>query len=782
MKLVSWVKKLSIRELVFVLFGVMVVLGGISGWVFAGLSTAGGELTAWRLLLFWLVLLAGGAGLAYLLAASVTAATEAAKTTAAAQTVTISQATDAAAVEDCKRFVYVGADSFREGRICGDVMGQELHGRGKVIVVTREHGHSINVRESGFSSILEEKYPNMQIAAVIEDKDREFDNVEALLKEAFKQTPDIDGIYVVDGNTPETVIKFLVETGRARKIKLVCHDMVDATMRGVAEGIVTCTISQDPYAQGYNPVVYLYNYLVAGKLPPRPRMTTKLIRVTPENYTQYWDAERGVIESGTGKDRLAQLVDQLPDRPLRIIFLGRDVPFYFPVREAVLHLAEVLKSRNVTVEWIDPSIHMTHGGFQTAVDEYAAKKYDGIILPLYSPLYIPSVNRAVDAGIPVAIFNSEPDNIHTLTNTLLYQSRDLFNITLALAQSATESGERAVQINEAISAMRQALTLESESAMQAIESTRQIATAIGGIDRGAEQQTQAAGNVSEATQDISKAVEGTRQASITNEKTSIEAARIARQGASTIEETLQQIEEMSSAVNASSDKIHELNKISRQIDSIVNTVNDMAEQSNLLALNASIEAARAGMEGSGFGVVASEIRDLAERSKKATKEIGALVRAVQRNSLQMVETADEATRQAKAGSQLANEAGKALNTLLESAESMREQSEQVVRANASVIQSLNRLGEANQRVSAVIVENASATRQVTRNIQETVERVNHMTNISQENVAAIEGIHDLSDEVANQSDRLKTNVASLVQMAEELQGAVVAFQLNQKRH
>lgn len=69
------------------------------------------------------------------------------------------------------------------------------------------------------------------------------------------------------------------------------------------------------------------------------------------------------------------------------------------------------------------------------------------------------------------------------------------------------------------------------------------------------------------------------------------------------------------------------------------------------------------------------------------------------------------------------------------------------------------------------MENASAIRQVTGNIQQTVERVNHMTGISQDNVSTIEGIHALSDEVADQSVQLKRTIAALVQMAEEQQGA-----------
>jgi methyl-accepting chemotaxis protein len=121
-------------------------------------------------------------------------------------------------------------------------------------------------------------------------------------------------------------------------------------------------------------------------------------------------------------------------------------------------------------------------------------------------------------------------------------------------------------------------------------------------------------------------------------------------------------------VSEIAERILQLNDQTSQIGNIIATVNEISAQSKLLALNAAIEAARAGEHGKGFGVVASEIRSLAEQSKEATGQVREILGEIQAGTNAAVVAAEEGTKKSESGMALADVSGEKIQELARSME------------------------------------------------------------------------------------------------------------------
>ncbi len=177
-------------------------------------------------------------------------------------------------------------------------------------------------------------------------------------------------------------------------------------------------------------------------------------------------------------------------------------------------------------------------------------------------------------------------------------------------------------------------------------------------------------------------------------------------GAIVVQETIKGMTIIAERVKMTSLTIDALGAHSEQIGHIVGTIEDIADQTNLLALNAAIEAARAGEQGRGFAVVADEVRALAERTTMATREIGAMIKAIQNETREAVKAMDEGVGEVEKGTISSQKSGQALEDILGRINEVAMQINQIACAAEEQTATTNEVTNKVQQISEVVVHTA----------------------------------------------------------------------------
>jgi methyl-accepting chemotaxis protein len=197
-------------------------------------------------------------------------------------------------------------------------------------------------------------------------------------------------------------------------------------------------------------------------------------------------------------------------------------------------------------------------------------------------------------------------------------------------------------------------------------------------------------------------------------------AQKAEQGGKVVKETIDKMNDIAEVVQETAVNIEKLGQSSKAIGDIVSVIDDIADQTNLLALNASIEAARAGEQGRGFAVVADEVRKLAEKTIFATQEIAGQISAIQKETSDAVQIMNRGTQEVQSGIELADNAGKSLDEILQ--------------ASNEVTDMINNIAEANK-------QQAESTSEITRNVQV-------ITDATAESTHQLEDVADTTEELS----------------------------------
>jgi methyl-accepting chemotaxis protein len=269
--------------------------------------------------------------------------------------------------------------------------------------------------------------------------------------------------------------------------------------------------------------------------------------------------------------------------------------------------------------------------------------------------------------------------------------------------SRDEVGQMAGALNEAAERMKGALREMRAAAEHTATASRQLSEGSEELSSGAQEQAASLEETAASLEEIT----GTVKQNADNAEQANELAAASRETA----------EKGGLVVTDAVAAMAEINRASKKIADIITTIDEIAFQTNLLALNAAVEAARAGEQGRGFAVVAAEVRNLAQRSATAAKEIKGLI--------------EDSVAKVDAGSELVTRSGQTLEEIVSSV----------------------------KRVTHIIAEIAAASREQTAGIDQVNVAVTQMDQVTQANAAQTEELSATSHALAAQADQLQALVS-----------------------
>lgn len=185
-----------------------------------------------------------------------------------------------------KRLFFIGQDAYDAGKQCGQLIESYTGGTGKIGIITGYFGATQHEqRMNGAIDYLTEHVPGIKIVGKYENRDKA-DRSYSLTQDMITANPDIKVIYVTAGG-PFGAAKAIQDMGLTGKVGVVCYDHIPENIEYVRSGEIIGAIDQDPFGVGFDTPVYLYNYLVAGTVPPEKIAVTPTM-LTPDNVNELY--------------------------------------------------------------------------------------------------------------------------------------------------------------------------------------------------------------------------------------------------------------------------------------------------------------------------------------------------------------------------------------------------------------------------------------------------------------------------------------------------------------
>jgi PAS domain S-box-containing protein len=250
-------------------------------------------------------------------------------------------------------------------------------------------------------------------------------------------------------------------------------------------------------------------------------------------------------------------------------------------------------------------------------------------------------------------------------------------------------------------------------------SAQEIRIASEQIARGAQRQSEETLATSASTEEMARSMAAVANGAEEAARRARLAEETALQGDQLAHEASAAMARIEASVTAGAERMRLHGKASEEILAVVETIKDFADQTNLLSLNAAIEAARAGAAGAGFNVIADAIRELADKSARAAKDVDARVTAMQAGTAEDLAAMEETTRETRTGIALVSESLEDMRTIAGAVQSVAERTAEISTATREQTQITDQLARQMHTFASIAAQTSAAAEETARTVSST---------------------------------------------------------------